>query len=172
MKKPKIPPLEIIEDRKEFQKNRVPQLAEEFELKKVVVEKNTCNYPGVVAIEPIDFSAKCEHHVVGIHGKAFFAYLPGPYLIGLSQVARIIEAFLNVTQEIIQEEATLEIVNYFEQILKPKGLWLVIKARHECMSARGVRQRNSLTTTSVMRGVFHTDHALRDEVFKLWSLKI
>lgn len=171
MKKPKLPPLEIIKDRKEFQKNRVPQLAEEFKLKKVVVEENTCEYNGVVAIAPIDFSTKCAHHDVAIIGKVFFAYIPGQYIIGLSQIPRIIEHFLNITQEIIQEEATKNLADYFEQ-LKPLGLWIVVKARHECMCSRGVRQRNALTTTSDMRGVFHTDVALRNETLNLWKLEI
>jgi len=166
---PKIPPIQIIEDRKEFQKNRVPQIAEEFELKKVVVERNTCGYTGIVAIAPIDFSTKCEHHTVGIHGKVYFAYMPGQYLVGLSQVARIVESFLNVTQEIIQEEATVKIAQFFQKVLKPRGLWIVIKAKHECMSARGVRQRNSLTTTSVILGEFE-DASIRAETIKLWEL--
>jgi len=120
----------------------------------------------------MDFSAKCEHHLVSINGKVFFAYIPIKYLIGLSQVARVMEYYMNVSQEIIQEEATKEIADMLNEILKPEGLWVVVKAKHECMSARGVRQRNTLTTTSELRGVFHTDVALRNETLKLWELKI
>ena len=165
-------PLEIIEDRKKFSENRVPQIVEEFKLEKIVVEKNTYNYDGVLAIEPIDFSAKCEHHEVGIHGRAFFAYIPNEFIVGLSQVARIIEYFMNVTTEILQEEATIKIVDFFMDILKPKALWLVIKAKHECMCARGVRQRNSRTTSSIIRGGLENDIALRNEIIKLWELKV
>ncbi len=170
LKKAKDIPIEIIEDRQKFQENRVPQICEEFELKKVVIEKNTFNYNGVVAIAPLEFSAKCQHHTVGIHGKAYFAYIPDERVIGLSMSSRIIEYFMNVTKEIIQEEANKVIVDFFEEILKPKGVWLVLKATHECMSSRGVRQRNAKTSTSDMRGVFHTDGALRDETKYLWEM--
>ena len=169
MKNKKIP-IKIIKDRKEFQNNRVPEIGKEFELEKIVVEENKY-YDGVVAIEPLDFSAKCIHHLVAISGKAYFAYMPDKYVIGLSQTSRILEYFLNVTKEIIQEEANTEIVNFFDEMLKPKGVWLVLKAKHDCMCSRGVRQRNARTTTSVMRGIFHTDQALRNETIQLWRLK-
>jgi GTP cyclohydrolase I len=161
--------LKIIKNRKKFQKERVPQIGEEFKLTKVVVEENTFNYQGVVALAPIEFSAKCEHHLVSIHGNVYFAYVPGRYIVGLSQIARIIESFLNVTTEIIQEEVTKKIADYFEKKLQPQGLWIVIKAKHECMTARGVRQRNCLTTTSEIRGVFWQQD-LRQEVMSLWKL--
>jgi GTP cyclohydrolase I len=163
-------PTEVIENRQEFQNNRVPQICEEFDLKKVVVEPNRFNYDGVITIAPIEFSAKCGHHLVGIHGKAYFAYIPDKQIIGLSMSARIIEYFLNVTKEILQEEANKQIVDFFQEKLKPKGVWLILNATHECMSARGVRQRSSRTSTSDMRGVFHTDFALRDETKYLWEI--
>jgi len=164
-------PFEVIEDRREFQKNRVPQIKEEFTLKKIVIEENKMNYNGIVAIAPIDFSAKCEHHLVSIHGKCWFAYIPNKKLIGLSQVARIIEYYLNVTEEIIQEEATKVLADVFEKVLEPQGLWLIIKARHECMSSRGIRQRNALTATAEIRGRFKIP-AVRDETKFLWGLQI
>ena len=163
-------PIEVIDDRKKFQETRIPQIAGEFDLKKVVVEPNNIRYGGVVAIGPLDWSAKCGHHGVGIHGEAYFAYIPDKKIIGLSMSARILEYFANVTKEILQEEVNMQIVDFYYKTIKPKGVWLVMKAVHECMTARGVKQRNALTTTSDMRGVFHKDSALRDEVLKLWKL--
>ena len=159
----------MITNRDEFQKNRVPQIAEEFELKKVVVEPNTIKYDGVVAIGPLEFSAKCGHHGVGIHGEAYFAYIPDKKIIGLSMSARILEHYVNVTKEILQEEVNKQVVEFYVEAIKPLGVWLVMKAVHECMTARGVKQRRALTTTSDMYGVFHKDSALREEVLKLWK---
>ena len=164
------PKIQIIENRKEFQNKRIPELKEEFKLEKIVVEKNIFEYDGIVTIEPIEFSAKCEHHLVGIQGRVFFAYMPNELIIGLSQAPRIIEHFLNVTEEVIQEEVTKKIADFFEKNVQPKGLWIVIKARHDCMCSRGVRQRNAKATTSVIRGVFHKQD-VRDETKFLWLLK-
>ena len=161
--------LHVIKDRKKFQEDRIPHLREEFDLKQIVVEENTSDYRGVVSLSPIDFSAKCGHHQVSIHGKVYFAYVPHRYIIGLSQIARIVEHFLNITTEVIQEEATKQIVDYFEQKLAPSGVWVVVKAVHECMTARGVRQRNCKTVTSEIRGTFWQQD-LRDEVLGLWKL--
>jgi len=166
----KIPRIEVIEDRRVFQNKRVPELSEEFKLEKIVVEKNSFEYDGIVAIEPIEFSAKCEHHLVGIEGKVFFAYMPDKLILGLSQAPRIIEYFLNITEEIIQEEVTKKIADFFEDVIKPKGSWIVVKARHDCMCSRGVRQRNAKATTSVIKGNFHKQD-VRDEVKFLWTLK-
>jgi len=166
----KIPQIEIIKDRREFQNKRVPELKEEFKLEKIVVEENSFEYDGIITIEPIEFSVKCEHHIIGISGKVFFAYMPDKLVLGLSQAPRIIEYFLNITEEIIQEEVTKKIADFFEKAIKPKGLWIVIKARHDCMCARGVRQRNARATTSVIRGLFH-EFDVRDETKFLWGLK-
>ncbi len=169
MQEPEIK-IEIIENRQEFQNKRIPELQEEFLLKKIVVEKNTFEYDGIITINPIEFSAKCEHHLVGIEGKVYFAYMPDELVIGLSQAPRIIEHFLNVTREIIQEEATKVIADFFEKAIKPKGLWIAIIAKHDCMCSRGVRQRNARATTSVIKGVFHKQD-VRDETKFLWRLK-
>jgi GTP cyclohydrolase I len=169
IKSPSDIPLEIIKNRKEFAKKRVKQIPKEFELKKIVVEENKVHYNGIVAIEPIHFSALCEHHQVGIRGKVYFAYVPTNYLIGLSQVARVVEYFLNPTREILQEEVTKQIADFIWEKIKPAGLWLIVKAEHDCMNMRGVKQRNSKTTTSEIRGSF-INPDLRNETALLWRL--
>lgn len=151
---------------KEFQKKRIKQISKEFRLKKIVVMPNDIRYNGMVILKNIEFTTRCEHHLVSIRGVCHFGYIPGKYLIGLSQIARIIEYFLNPATEVIQERANKELADYFQRLLKPRGLILVIKARHDCVSARGVRQRNVECITSEIRGNFRISK-VREEFLKL-----
>jgi GTP cyclohydrolase I len=162
-------PIELIKDVKEFQNKRIPELEDEFKLKKVVLMPNE-NINDVQFARGIEFSCKCEHHLVGIKGKVWFAYLPDEYLIGISQVARVIEYLANVTVETIQERLAKQIADYLEKILKPKALWIIIEAEHFCATQRGVRQRNMKWGSSAIRGQFKDDNALRNEVVNIWNL--
>jgi GTP cyclohydrolase I len=108
----------------------------------------------MVIIKNIQFATKCAHHGIGIHGYCNFGYIPNDRLFGLSQIPRIIEYYLNPTTEITQETVTKTIADFMEKELKPVGLILVVSATHECMSTRSVRQRNSVTITSEVRGAF------------------
>lgn len=163
-------PLKVIKDRSKFSKQRVKQIPNEFKLKRIVVEENKIKYRGIITLNPIEFSSKCEHHQVGIHGEIYFAYVPNEYLVGLSHIAKICEKFLNVSNGILQEEATKRIVEYFYNKIKPAGVWVVIKAKHECMSARGVKQRSTFTKTSWLEGSFQFNERLMNETIQLWKL--
>lgn len=162
-------PLKIIKNVKEFQNNRVPQLYEEFEMKKLVVMPNE-GIEDVQMARGIEFSAKCEHHTVGIKGKVWFAYLPDKYLIGLSQVPRVVEHFANVTVETIQERIAKQVADFLVKKIKPKGVWIIIDAEHFCATQRGVRQRNMRWTSSAIRGDFKKNPTLRLETIQAWQL--
>ena len=162
--------LNVVNDVKKFQKKRVKEIPKEFKHNRVTCFPNKEKYNGIVLLEPIDFSAKCEHHLVSIHGRVYIAYQPSDILIGLSQIARIVETFLNPTIETIQERATKQICDKIDNLLQPQGVMVIIKAEHECMTMRGVKQRNCRTTTSEVRGVFHEQN-IKSEVFELIKLR-
>lgn len=160
----------MVKDVKAFRENRVGALPDEFVLKKKIVAfPNDIKYKGLVIVDNIEFSTNCEHHAVAIEGLMHVGYIPNKLLIGLSQVARIIESRANVTTMTIQERLNQEVADELNKILKPEGLIVIIIARHNCMTARGVRQRNSQTTTSCIRGKFDGD--LRMEFFQLLNLR-
>ena len=115
----------------------------------------------------IEVMSICSHHWEPISGWAAVGYIPGDYVIGLSKLSRIVDWFSRRGQ--IQEELGEQIADYIEDILKPKALGVVIKARHYCMIARGVKgsEDKSLMVTSVMRGELLEDFNLRNEFLKL-----
>lgn len=163
--------VEKITNIKKFSKMRVEQLKEEFnKFNKVRVFTNTDKYKGIVIIKDIDFSSKCEHHLVSIRGKVHVGYIPHEWLVGLSQIPRIVEHFMNPTTEIIQETVNKQIIDFIDNLLNPSGIMVVIEAEHDCMCHRGVKQRNARTITSEIRGLFyHAD--VKQEFFELIKLR-
>ncbi len=109
----------------------------------------------------------CEHHMLPFIGKCHVAYLPDGQIIGLSKVPRIVDAFSRRLQ--VQERLTTQIADCLNDLLKPKGVAVVIDALHLCMSMRGVEKQNSYTTTSSMLGVFKTNPSTRSEFLSLIS---
>ena len=105
------------------------------------------------------------HHLLPFHGVAHVAYLPGERIVGLSQLARVVELFARDLQ--LQERLTMQIANCVQEHLRPKGVGVVIEAEHLCMSLRGVRAAGSRTTTSALRGVLREDARSRQEFFAL-----
>ncbi len=118
----------------------------------------------MVLIKDIEFYSMCEHHLLPIIGKAHIAYIPNGKVVGLSKIPRMVEVFARRLQ--IQEQMTEEIANAIEETISPKGVGVVLNARHMCMEMRGVQKINSTTTTSTLRGQF-LEQATRREFFAL-----
>lgn len=134
---------------------------EEFFRKSVYNRK----YDQIVIVKNIDFFSMCEHHLLPFYGKIHVGYLPGEKVIGLSKLARVTEAFSRRLQ--VQERMTQEIAESIEKYLQPKGVGVVVEARHLCMMMRGVEKVNSVITTSVMLGAFRDDERTREEFLSL-----
>lgn len=107
------------------------------------------------------FFSHCEHHMVPFFGTYHFAYIPDKKIIGLSKVARIVDFYSARLQ--IQERLVKEVVDEIERVLQPRGIALVIKARHLCKEMRGVSKHNSEMITSDVRGAFRKNEATRME---------
>ena len=115
----------------------------------------------MVVLRDIDFMSHCEHHIVPIIGKAHIGYLPDRRVLGISKLARLVEAYARRLQ--IQEKLTAEIANTLDEALKPKGVAVVIEATHQCMTSRGVKKQGVALVTSRMLGSFRDDDKTRRE---------
>lgn len=118
---------------------------------------------GLIKVGPIDFISMCIHHLALITGRAYVGYVPGQSIVGLSKIARVVLAFAKRLQ--IQEYMTYDIAECLEKHLQPKGLMVVVHARHDCMCKRGVGSSTAWTTTSEVRGVFFDDERRTKEEF-------
>ncbi len=114
------------------------------------------------------FFSHCEHHIVPFFGDYYFAYIPDKKILGISKVARVVDHFSAKLQ--IQERLVKEIVDYIEKEIQPKGIALIMKARHLCKEMRGVKKIKGEMTTSELRGVFRTKPEVRAEFLKLMEL--
>ena len=110
------------------------------------------DYKQMVLVKNIEIYSLCEHHMVPFFGKAHVAYIPNGYIVGLSKIPRIVDAFARRLQ--VQERLTTQIKDCLQQTLKPLGVAVVIEAQHMCMSMRGIQKQNSVTTTSDFTGAF------------------
>ncbi|MEY3020422.1 MAG: hypothetical protein RLZZ272_1406 [Actinomycetota bacterium] len=121
----------------------------------------------IVMMRDIPFHSMCEHHLVPFVGEAHVAYLPGQdgRVTGLSKLARVVD--LCARRPSLQERLTTDIADVLERALEPKGVMVVIEARHFCMEMRGVRKPGALTVTSAVRGRFRADPATRAEAMAL-----
>ncbi len=118
----------------------------------------------MVLIKDIEFYSMCEHHLLPIIGRAHIAYIPDGKVIGLSKIPRMVDVFARRLQ--IQEQMTEQIADAIKEVIKPKGVGVVIQARHMCMEMRGVEKVNSTTTTSALRGMFLKSET-RSEFFNI-----
>jgi len=122
-------------------------------------------YDEMVVVRDVELYSLCEHHLLPFFGRAHIAYLPGDKIVGLSKLARIVEVFARRLQ--VQERLTTEIANAINDILEPKGVGVVVEARHLCMMMRGVEKQSSFAVTSCMLGQFRTDARTRGEFLSL-----
>lgn len=127
--------------------------------------EETDGYDEMVMLRGIRLESHCEHHMVPILGVAHVAYLPDRRVVGISKLARVVEAFSRRLQ--IQEKLTAQIANAIEEMLQPKGVAVVIDAQHQCMTTRGVHKTGVSMVTSRMIGAFRADPALRREFLSL-----
>jgi len=119
----------------------------------------------MVLMRDIEFYSTCEHHLLPIIGRVHVAYIPDGKVVGLSKIPRVVDVFARRMQ--IQEQLTEQIADAINDTIKPKGVAVVIQARHMCMEMRGVEKINSATTTSALRGLFKRDEKTRAEFFSL-----
>lgn len=124
-------------------------------------------YDEVVLLRDIDFHSLCEHHLLPFHGKAHVAYLPNGKVVGLSKLARTVDAFARRPQ--VQERMTCQIADALMEHLAPKGVVVVVEAEHLCMKMRGVQKPHGTMVTSAVRGAFKESAAARAEVMSLIS---
>lgn len=118
-------------------------------------------YDEMVVLRDIPFESHCEHHLAPIIGKAHVGYLPGGKVVGISKLARVVEAYSRRLQ--VQEKLTAQVADCIERVLQPRGVGVVIEASHECMTTRGVHTRGVSMVTSTMRGLFRDDARTRAE---------
>ncbi|HZE04941.1 MAG TPA: GTP cyclohydrolase I FolE [Solirubrobacteraceae bacterium] len=126
---------------------------------------NEGRYEELVLVRDIEFHTLCMHHLLPFHGQAHVAYLPGDVIVGISKLARVVEAFSRDLQ--LQERLTVQIADWLEQELEPRGVGVVVSAEHMCMTIRGVRKPGARTVTSALRGVLRDDARTRQEFFSL-----
>ncbi|WP_456990902.1 GTP cyclohydrolase I FolE [Geodermatophilus sp. SYSU D01105] len=121
----------------------------------------------MVLVKDIPMYSTCEHHLVPFHGVAHIGYIPGEdgRVTGLSKLARLVEVYARRPQ--VQERMTSQIADALAEVLKPRGVLVVIEAEHLCMAMRGIRKPGSTTVTSAVRGIFRDNPATRSEAMSL-----
>jgi GTP cyclohydrolase I len=127
--------------------------------------EETDGYDEIVLLRDIRLESHCEHHMVPIIGRAHVAYLPHRRVVGISKLARVVEAYARRLQ--IQEKLTAQIANTIQQVLEPRGVAVVIEAAHQCMTTRGVHKPGVTMVTSRMLGAFRDDPTTRREVLAM-----
>ena len=115
----------------------------------------TGQYDDLVLVRDIAFNSHCEHHIMPFFGRAHVAYMPVDRVVGLSKLARLVDVYARRLQT--QEHMTAQIATAIEEILKPRGVAVIIEAEHTCMSLRGVEKPGALTVTTQFRGLFRED---------------
>ncbi|WP_431267094.1 GTP cyclohydrolase I FolE [Dankookia sp. P2] len=136
-----------------YETDPVELLARSFE--------ETDGYDEMVVLRDIRLESHCEHHVVPILGRAHIAYLPAGRVVGISKLARVLEVYAKRLQ--IQEKLTAQVANCINDVLKPKGVAVVIEAAHQCMTTRGIHKPGVTMVTSRMLGAFRDDASTRRE---------
>jgi GTP cyclohydrolase IA len=125
------------------------------------------NHDELVLVKDIAMYSTCEHHLVPFHGVAHIGYIPGEdgRVTGLSKLARLVDVYARRPQ--VQERMTGQIADALAEVLKPRGVLVVIEAEHLCMAMRGIRKPGSTTMTSAVRGIFRDNAATRSEAMSL-----
>ena len=127
--------------------------------------KEVDGYDEIIILKNIRLESHCEHHMVPFIGTAHVGYLPKNKVVGLSKLARLVEAFAKRLQ--IQEKLTAQIANAIDEVLQPRGVGVIIEASHLCVATRGIHKPDSKMVTSRMLGTFRSDQATRKEFLEL-----
>jgi GTP cyclohydrolase I len=122
-------------------------------------------YDEMIVLRGIRFESHCEHHLAPITGKAWVAYIPNGRVVGISKLARVVDAYAKRLQ--IQEKMTAQIANTIDEVLKPKGVGVILKATHHCMTTRGVHKPDTDLVTSRMLGCFRNSPLTRQEFLSM-----
>lgn len=122
-------------------------------------------HESMILVRDIELYSLCEHHLLPFFGRAHVAYVPHGRIMGLSKAARIVDVFARRLQ--VQERLTDQIADAIMDVLRPRGVGVVIEAAHLCMMMRGVEKQSSRTVTSALRGIFRDDQRTRDEFLRL-----
>jgi GTP cyclohydrolase I len=121
-------------------------------------------YDELIVLRDITFESHCEHHMAPIIGRVHVGYLPDSKVVGISKLARVVEGYARRLQ--VQEKLTAQIANCITEVLKPRGVGVVVSAVHECMTTRGVHKRDVSMVTSRMTGIFRSDARTRAEFLR------
>jgi GTP cyclohydrolase I len=124
-------------------------------------------YDEMVSVAAIPFYSTCEHHLMTFHGHAHVAYVPNGGIVGLSKLARLVDAYARRLQ--VQERMTQQIAQAIQRVLTPRGVMVMVEAEHLCMAARGVQRPGTLTTTSVVYGLMKDDPRARGEALAMFE---
>lgn len=122
-------------------------------------------YDEIILLRDISFESHCEHHMAPIIGKAHVGYLPNNKVVGISKLARVVETYARRFQ--VQEKMTAQIAQCIDDVLKPRGVGVVIEASHQCMTTRGIHKTGVSMVTSQMMGTFRTDPSTRAEFLQV-----
>ncbi|MUV13128.1 GTP cyclohydrolase I FolE [Noviluteimonas gilva] len=125
-------------------------------------------YDELIVLRDIQFESHCEHHMAPIIGRAHVGYLPAGKVVGISKLARVVEAYARRFQ--VQEKMTAQIAGCIQRALHPLGVGVVVEAAHECMTTRGVHKRGVSMVTSTMLGTFREDARTRGEFLQFISV--
>ena len=123
--------------------------------------EEVCGYDEMIVLRDIDYESHCEHHMAPIIGKVHIGYLPDGKVVGISKLARVVEAYARRFQ--VQEKMTAQIANCIQRALNPRGVGVVVVGAHECMTTRGIHKRGVSMVTSKMLGSFREDARTRAE---------
>lgn len=140
-----------------YDRDPVKELSRTFE--------DVSGYDDMVILREIDIESHCEHHIAPFLGTAYVAYLPTDKVVGISKLVKVVEIFARRMQT--QETMTAQIADAIEMALKPRGTAVMIDAKHQCMTTRGVHHPNVATVTTQFTGEFKTNPALQDRFLKL-----
>ena len=127
--------------------------------------EEVAGYDEMIVLRDIGFESHCEHHMAPIIGRAHIGYLPNNKIVGISKLARVVEAFARRFQ--VQEKMTAQIATCIEDVLKPKGVGVVVEAVHQCMTTRGIHKSGVSMVTSQMLGTFRKDARTRAEFLRM-----
>ncbi len=122
-------------------------------------------YDEMIVLTDITMESYCEHHMVPILGKVHIGYIPRKRVVGISKLARVVDAYAKRLQ--IQEKLTAQIATTIDKVLQPKGVAVIVEAQHQCMSTRGVHKKDVMMKTSQMTGLFRSDPRTRKEFLEL-----